>query len=86
MSELLEHVRTRKYIVTANAYKDLDAIYDELETRGKSPAGLELFRDIECIDRKPSSRSTVYRLTDWEADELRRDPRIKKVESHPDEL
>lgn len=86
MSELLEHVRTRKYIVTANAYEDLDAIYDELETRGKSPAGLELFRDIECIDRKPSSRSTVYRLTDWEADELRRDPRIKKVEAHPDEL
>lgn len=86
MSELLEHVRTRKYIVTANAYEDLDSIYNDLETLGKSPAGLELFRDIECIDRKPSSRSTIYRLTDWEAQELRKDSRIKKVEAHPEEL
>lgn len=86
MSDLLAHVRTRKYIVTAKDYEDLDTIYDELESKGKSPNGLELFRDIECVDRKPSSRSTVYRLTDWEAEELRRDSRIKKVEAHPDEL
>ncbi len=86
MSELLQYIRTRKYIVTANSYEDLDVIYEELETKGKSPPGLELFREIECIDKRPSSRSTVYKLTEWEAGELQRDPRIKKVEPHPEEL
>lgn len=86
MSELLQHIRTRKYIVIVNDYQDLDSVYEDLETLGKSPAGLDLFRDVECTDRKPSSRSTVYRLTDYEAAQLRQDPRVKKVEAHPEEL
>jgi len=86
MSELLQYIRTKKYIVTVNSYEDLDTIYDELETKGKSPPGLELDRDIECVDRKPSSRSTIYKLTEWEAGELKQDPRIKIVEVHPEEL
>jgi len=86
MSELLHLITTRKYLVIANEFQDLDSIYDDLETLGKSPTGLDLFRDIECVDRKPSSRSTVYRLTDYEADQLKQDPRIKTVEAHPDEL
>lgn len=67
-------------------YEDLESLYNELETLDSTPAGLELTREIECLDRKPISRATVYRLTDWEATQLRTDPRIRSVELHPDEL
>ena len=83
---LLQYITTKRYIVTVENGEDLTAIYDELETLGKTPPGLDLVRDILCIDRRPSSRNTVYLLTDWEAGELTRDPRIKVVTLHPKEL
>ena len=83
---LLQYISTKKYIVTVNDYQDLEVLYDELETHGKTPAGLDLARDILCIDRRPSSRNTVYLLTEWEAGELARDSRIKSVTLHPKEL
>lgn len=86
MSESLQYIRTRKYIVTVNSYDDLDSVYEDLETFGKTPPGLEIFREVECAERKPSSRSIIYRLTEWEAGELSRDPRVKTVEPHPSEL
>ena len=67
-------------------YEDLESLYNELETLDSTPEGLELTRDIECLERKPISRATVYRLAEWEAAQLRTDPRIKSVELHPDEL
>ena len=83
---LLQYITTKRYIVTVENGEDLTAIYDELESLGKTPPGLDLVRDISCIDRRPSSRNTVYLLTDWEAGELTRDPRIKAVTLHPKEL
>ena len=83
---LLQYITTKRYIVTVENSEDLTAIYDELESLGKTPPGLDLVRDILCIDRRPSSRNTVYLLTDWEAGELTRDPRIKAVTLHPKEL
>ena len=86
MSEMLEYVTTRKYIVTVYDYSDLDAIYEELETSGKAPPNTEINRDVQCLERRPMSRNTVYRLTDWESTQLKNDPRIKEVSIHPDEL
>ena len=83
---LLQYISTKKYIVTVENSEDLTAIYDELESLGKTPPGLDITRNVMCIDRRPSSRNTVYLLTEWEAGELVRDPRIKAVTLHPKEL
>jgi len=86
MSEMLSYIQTRKYIVTVYDYDDLDAIYEELETSGKAPPDTEIHRDVQCLERRPMSRNTVYRLADWEATQLKNDPRVKTVSVHPDEL
>jgi hypothetical protein len=86
MSEMLSYIQTRKYIVTVYDYDDLDAIYEELETSGKAPSDTEIHRDVQCLERRPMSRNTVYRLTDWEAAQLKNDTRVKAVTIHPDEL
>ena len=86
MSEMLSYISTRKYIVTVYNYDDLGAVYEELETAGKAPPDTEILRDVECLERRPMSRNTVYRLTDWEAGQLKFDPRVKSVTIHPDEL
>lgn len=83
---LLEYIRRRKFIVTVRDRNDLNTIYSELETDGKTPQGLDLSRPIDCIDRRPSSRNTVYLMTDWEAAELRQDSRIVSVELEPSAL
>jgi hypothetical protein len=83
---LLQYIVTKRYIVTVEDSKDLTDIYNELELLGNTPPGLDLVRDILCIDRRPSSRNTMYLLTDWEAGELLRDPRIKYVSPPPQEL
>ena len=83
---LLHYIATKRYIVTVENSEDLAGIYDELESLGKTPPGLDITRDVLCIDRRPSSRNTVYLLTEWEAGELARDPRIKAVTLHPKEL
>ena len=86
MSEMLSYIQTRKYIVTVYDHNDLGAIYEELETAGKAPPDTEIQRDVECLERRPMSRNTVYRLADWEAGQLKADPRVKSVTIHPDEL
>jgi len=79
-------IRTHKYIVTVYDHMDLNSVYDELENKGKSPPGCSFTRQVECIDRRPNSRSTIYRLTEWEADELKNDSRIRSIEIDPSEL
>jgi hypothetical protein len=86
MSEMLSYIQTRKYIVTVYDYNDLGAIYEELEIAGKAPPDTEILRDVQCLERRPMSRNTVYRLTDWEAGQLKADPKVKSVTIHPDEL
>ena len=86
MSNVLDYVTTKKYIVTVYDHNDLDAVYADLETAGMAPPNTEILRDVQCVDRRPSSRNTVYKLCDWEAAELKKDPRVKSVTLHPNEL
>lgn len=83
---LLDYVRQYEYIVTLHNHQDLDSLYDDLETEGKSPEGTDINRSVKCLHRRPTSRNTHYLLTEWEANELRRDPRVKIVSLHPREL
>jgi hypothetical protein len=86
MSNVLDYVTTKKYIVTVYDHNDLDAVYADLETVGIAPPNTEILRDVQCVDRRPLSRNTVYKLCDWEAAELKKDSRVKSVTLHPDEL
>jgi hypothetical protein len=83
---LADYVQTKEYIVTVYNRDDLLSIYEDLETKGYAPANTDIDRAVECTDRRPSSRNTVYRLTNWEAQELKNDPRIRSVELIPSEL
>lgn len=83
---LLNYVRLKEYIVTLHNRGDLDSIYDELESEGKSPQDVDINRSVKCLYRRPTSRNTHYLLTEWEAEELKKDPRIKSISIHPREL
>ena len=83
---LIAYVQTKEYIVTVYNRDELPAIYEDLETKGKSPLNTDILRAVECTDRRPSSRNTVYRLANWEAQELKNDPRVRSVELIPSEL
>ena len=83
---LIDYVQTKEYIITVYSRDELPAIYEDLETKDKSPLNTDILRAVECTDRRPSSRNTVYRLTDWEAQELKNDPRVRSVELIPSEL
>lgn len=78
-----DYLRKKEYIVSVNDFQDLESIYDDLETQGKTPPDLELTRSIECLHRRATSRNTHYLLADWEADALRNDSRIKSVTLAP---
>jgi hypothetical protein len=83
---LVDYVQTKEYIVTVYNYDELSSIYEDLEIKGKAPPNSDILRAVECTDRRPSSRNTVYRLTNWEAQELKHDPRVRSVELVPSEL
>ena len=83
---LIDYVQTKEYIVTVYNREELPAIYEDLETKGKAPLNTDITRAVECTDRRPSSRNTIYRLTNWEAQELKNDPRVRSVELIPSEL
>ena len=83
---LIDYVQTKEYIITVYSRDELPAIYEDLETKDKSPLNTDILRAVECTDRRPSSRNTVYRLTNWEAQELKNDPRVRSVELIPSEL
>jgi hypothetical protein len=65
MSNLTEYVQTNEYIVTVYNHDDLPSIYQDIETKGKAPLNSDIYRAVKCTDRRPSSRNTVYRLTNW---------------------
>lgn len=80
---IVDYIKKQEYIVTVKNFNDLDAIYDEIETQGKSPPTVELDRPVHCLHKKPTSRNTHYLLAEWEALELAKDPRILSVELAP---
>jgi len=81
-----DYIKRKEYIVTVNNFEDLDSIYADLETEGKSPAGINLLRSVDCLHRRTTSRNTHYLLTDLEVEELRNDPRIKTISIAPQYL
>jgi hypothetical protein len=83
---LIDYVQTKEYIVTVYTHNKLLSIYEDLETKGKAPLNTDIRRAVECTDRRPSSRNTVYRLTGWEAQELKNDSRVRSIELIPSEL
>jgi hypothetical protein len=81
MESISSYAKQKEYIITLYKLEDLDSFYEDMET----PGG-DLYipdRAIGCVDRRPISRSTHYMLADWEATELKGDPRVKFVELHP---
>jgi hypothetical protein len=67
----------REFIVTLRNKDDLEQFYSEMETEGTTnnvPS-----RIAECVNRRPISRNTHYRLSVDEADQLRNDPRVEAV-------
>jgi len=83
MGEMRKYVELKEYIVTLVADTDLNNFYTEIETKGRPTKSSVPERAIECIERRPTSINTHYMLTDWEAEELRSDPRVRKVSLHP---
>lgn len=68
----------REYAVTLKKYEDLDAFYNNMETIGG-----DLYipnRQVVLSDRRPISRNTHYLLTQFEAEELKKDPRVEDVD------
>ena len=80
---IVDYIRKQEYIVTVKDFADLDVIYDELESAGKTPPTVDLERAVHCVHKKLTSRNTHYLLAEWEALELARDPRILSVELAP---
>lgn len=73
----------REYIVTLKSREDLDAFYEDMET----PGG-DLYipnRMVKCHLRRDISRNTHYLLTDDEAEQLKKDPRVLDVDLTPEE-
>ncbi len=67
----------REFVVTLKSRADLSAFYEEMEnegTYGHAPS-----RVVTCVAKRPSSRNTHYLLTEQEAENLRRDPKIQAV-------
>lgn len=80
-----QYLRKKEYIVTVKNFDDLDSVYDDLETKGKSPPNTEIIRSVDIVYRRPTSRNTHYLLAEWEAEQLKLDPRILSVELAPHE-
>ena len=71
----------REYVVTLKDYSDLEEFYDDMETPGGNlyiPG-----RKVECALRREISRNTHYMLTDEEAEEVGKDPRVLACELLP---
>jgi hypothetical protein len=83
---IAEYIRRQEYIVIVHNFEDLESLYDDLETNGKAPPGTEIVRSVVCTERKPTSKNTYYLLTEWEAAQLKNDPRVRSLELHPREL
>jgi len=69
---------TQEYVITLRAMDDLESFYDDMET----PGGDEYIPDraVSVYRRRPISRNTHYYLTDEEAYDIRKDPRVEGVE------
>ena len=68
----------REYVVTLKDFKDLEEFYKDMETSGTKKSFVPE-REIVCLAKRPISRNTNYLLTDQEARDLAKDPRILSI-------
>jgi phosphatidylethanolamine-binding protein (PEBP) family uncharacterized protein len=71
------------YVVTLKNHEDLEDFYNDMETLGGTRYVPD--REVECATRRSISRNTHYMLSELEAIELRKDPRVIAVEVPPEE-
>jgi len=84
MSNSLEkYVKQFEYIVTLKRFEDLDDFYKEMELSGRLTDSVVPEREITIVNLKPTSLNTHFMMTEWEALELKADPRVHAVEIHP---
>jgi hypothetical protein len=84
MSESLKkYVEQFEYIVTLNHFEDLDEFYNEMESAEQLVNSVLPNRVVAVVNLKPTSLSTHFMMTEWEALELKADPRVFAVEIHP---
>ena len=67
-----------EYIVTCKNREDLVSLYDDLETPGGSLYIPD--RAVDLVSRREISRNTHYTLSEEEAVEVRKDPRVLACE------
>jgi len=77
---------TREYIVTAQSFDDLASLYEDIESLGTGKFNALPNRVVDCANRRPISRNTHYWLTDKEAAQIKRDPRVLDVSLTSKEL
>ena len=66
-----------EYIITLKLRQDLESFYDDMETEG---GALHIpDRLVDCSLKRPTSRNTVYLLSEEEAMALREDERVSHV-------
>lgn len=71
--------KTKRYVfqVTVKRGENIQAFYDDMETPG---GALHIpDRQVECSHRRPTSRTTGYKLTMEEAQEVAADNRVEQV-------
>jgi len=85
MSNTLEkYVEQFEYIVTLKHFEDLENFYQEMESAGRTFSDSAVpEREILIVNLKPTSLNTHFMMTEWEAMELKSDPRVAIVEIHP---
>ena len=82
-NSLKTYVEQFEYIVTLNQFEDLDDFYKEMESSGRLTGSVVPERSVAIVNLKPTSLNTHYMMTEWEALELKVDPRVHAVEIHP---
>jgi hypothetical protein len=83
-NSLEKYVEQFEYIVTLNRFEDLDDFYNEMKNSGRTMTDSVVpEREITIVNLKPTSLNTHFMMTEWEAIELKSDPRVFAVEIHP---
>jgi hypothetical protein len=81
-SNIKKYAEVKEYVVTLHNYDDTQKFYSDMEGQESVVDGIPE-RKVACSLRRPISRNTHYFLSWWEAEDLKKDPRVKSVTLHP---
>ena len=79
-SDIKKYVEVKEYVVTLHDYNDIQKFYSDMEGNTSNAESIPE-RKVACSLRRPISRNTHYFLSWWEAEDLKKDPRIKIYKS-----